>query len=103
MQHMRDDREDLPRIRRTLEFDGQRCINVRFCVTGAPDVLKASSPGEWIFPDETDSETLVGVARACPSGAIRYYRKDGGGEERPRQSTCSTCAKIVAARSAAHS
>ncbi len=65
----------------TIEFDGQRCIHARFCVTGAPYVFKANTPGEWIFPDDTDTETLVGVARACPSGAIRYRRKDGGREE----------------------
>lgn len=65
----------------TILFDGQRCIHARFCVTGAPGVFKANTPGEWIFPDATDAETLVGIARACPSGAIRYARKDGGLEE----------------------
>jgi CDGSH-type Zn-finger protein/uncharacterized Fe-S cluster protein YjdI len=65
----------------TILFDGKRCIHARFCVTGAPGVFKANTPGEWIFPDETDTETLVGIARACPSGAIQYRRKDGGAEE----------------------
>lgn len=64
-----------------LVFDGHRCIHARFCVTGAPEVFKANTPGTWIFPDKTDVETLVGIARACPSGAISYRRKDGRPDE----------------------
>ena len=65
----------------TVLFDGKRCIHSRHCVLDAPGVFLANTPGDWIVPDATTVETLVGVAHACPSGAIRYERHDGGAEE----------------------
>lgn len=65
----------------TLQFEGKRCIHSRGCVLDAPAVFLANTPGEWIFPDAATVETLVGVTHACPSGAIRYQRHDGGPEE----------------------
>jgi CDGSH-type Zn-finger protein/uncharacterized Fe-S cluster protein YjdI len=65
----------------TIHFEGKRCIHSRHCVLDAPSVFKANTPGEWIYPDTVPVETLVGVAHACPSGAIRYQRHDGGPDE----------------------
>jgi CDGSH-type Zn-finger protein/uncharacterized Fe-S cluster protein YjdI len=65
----------------TVLFEAKRCIHSRHCVLDAPAVFLANTPGEWIFPDAASVETLVGVAHACPSGAIRYQRHDGGPEE----------------------
>lgn len=42
----------------------------------------AAIPGPWINPDALDVEALVGIAHVCPSGAIRYRRKDGRPEEK---------------------
>ena len=64
-----------------LEFEAKRCIHSRFCVTGAPQVFLANVKGPWIQPDAMPVERLVEVAHACPSGAIRYRRKDGAPEE----------------------
>ena len=64
-----------------IVYEGKRCIHARHCVLDAPGVFLANTPGDWIFPDAASVETLVGVARACPSGAIRYQRLDGGPEE----------------------
>lgn len=61
----------------TLDFEAKRCIHARFCVTGAPTVFLANVKGAWIYPDMMDVERLVDIAHACPSGAIRYQRKDG--------------------------
>jgi CDGSH-type Zn-finger protein/uncharacterized Fe-S cluster protein YjdI len=65
----------------TLNFDTQRCIHARFCVTGAPNVFLANTPGAWIFPDAMEVDRVVEVAHACPSGAITYRRKDGHTDE----------------------
>jgi CDGSH-type Zn-finger protein/uncharacterized Fe-S cluster protein YjdI len=65
----------------TLEFEAKRCIHARFCVTGAPKVFLANVQGPWIHPDAMDAEALVAIAHACPSGAIRYQRKDGRPDE----------------------
>jgi CDGSH-type Zn-finger protein/uncharacterized Fe-S cluster protein YjdI len=67
----------------TIRFEGKRCIHARFCVLGAPKVFKANTPGEWIFPDAMETEAVVRIAWACPSGAIQYSRHDGGPQEAP--------------------
>ncbi len=64
-----------------LQFEAKRCIHSRFCVTWAPQVFLANVQGPWIHPDAMPVEQLVEVAHACPSGAIRYRRKDGAPNE----------------------
>jgi CDGSH-type Zn-finger protein/uncharacterized Fe-S cluster protein YjdI len=65
----------------TVLYEGKKCIHARFCVTWSPNVFLANREGPWIVPDAMDAERLVGVAHACPSGAIRYVRKDGRPDE----------------------
>lgn len=65
----------------TLVYEVKRCIHARFCVTGAPTVFLANVQGPWIHPDAMDVERLVDIAHACPSGAIRYKRRDGRPDE----------------------
>ena len=65
----------------TLLYEGKKCIHSRFCVTGAPKVFLANVPGPWIHPDEMNVDGLVEIAHLCPSGAIRYQRKDGKPDE----------------------
>jgi CDGSH-type Zn-finger protein/uncharacterized Fe-S cluster protein YjdI len=71
---------DVERIAGTaleLIYEGKRCIHSRFCVTLAPQVFLANVKGPWIHPDAMPVERLVDIAHACPSGAIRYERRDG--------------------------
>ncbi|HEY8975814.1 MAG TPA: CDGSH iron-sulfur domain-containing protein, partial [Burkholderiaceae bacterium] len=66
----------------------RRCIHSRHCVLEAPMVFRANTPGDWITPDALDQEALVAVAERCPSGAIRYRRRDGRpGESAPPVNT----------------
>ncbi|CAN5913452.1 hypothetical protein BH11MYX3_BH11MYX3_40340 [soil metagenome] len=65
----------------TLIYEGVKCIHSRHCVTGAPGVFLANVKGPWIHPDAMDVELLAGIAHVCPSGAIRYQRKDGHPDE----------------------
>jgi CDGSH-type Zn-finger protein/uncharacterized Fe-S cluster protein YjdI len=65
----------------TLMFEAKRCIHARFCVTGAPTVFLANVKGPWLHPDTLDVERLAAIAQECPSGAIRYRRKDGRPDE----------------------
>jgi len=67
----------------TLVYEGKKCIHARFCVTGAPKVFLANVKGPWIHPDAMEVERLVEIAHVCPSGAIRYRRKDGKPDEAP--------------------
>ncbi|HTQ05118.1 MAG TPA: ferritin-like domain-containing protein [Polyangiaceae bacterium] len=65
----------------TLLYEGKKCIHSRFCVTWGPRVFLANVEGPWIHPDAMDVEALAEIAHACPSGAIRYRRKDGKPDE----------------------
>jgi CDGSH-type Zn-finger protein/uncharacterized Fe-S cluster protein YjdI len=65
----------------TLLYEERRCIHARFCVTGAPTVFLANVKGPWLHPDTLNAERLVAIAQECPSGAIRYRRKDGHPDE----------------------
>jgi CDGSH-type Zn-finger protein/uncharacterized Fe-S cluster protein YjdI len=67
----------------TLIYEGKKCIHSRFCVTWAPKVFLANVKGPWIQPDAMETEALVEIAHVCPSGAIRYKRKDGVHDELP--------------------
>jgi CDGSH-type Zn-finger protein/uncharacterized Fe-S cluster protein YjdI len=64
-----------------LLFESKRCIHARFCVTGAPKVFLANVQGPWIHRDAMPVHKLVEIAHACPSGAIRYRRKDAVPDE----------------------
>jgi CDGSH-type Zn-finger protein len=44
-------------------------------------VFLANVQGPWIHPDTIDVERLAAIAQECPSGAIRYRRKDGRADE----------------------
>jgi len=65
----------------TLIYEGSKCIHSRFCVTWGPTVFLANVKGPWIHPDTIDAERLAEIAHVCPSGAIRYRRKDGRPDE----------------------
>ena len=65
----------------TLIYEGKKCIHSRFCVTWGPKVFLANVQGPWIHPDAMEVESLVEIAHVCPSGAIRYKRKDGVHDE----------------------
>jgi CDGSH-type Zn-finger protein/uncharacterized Fe-S cluster protein YjdI len=67
----------------TLLYEGKKCIHSRFCVTWGPRVFLANVEGPWIHPDAMDVDSLTEIAHVCPSGAIRYRRKDGKPEEGP--------------------
>jgi CDGSH-type Zn-finger protein/uncharacterized Fe-S cluster protein YjdI len=65
----------------TLIYEGKRCIHARNCVTWGPTVFLANVKGPWIHPDTMDVERVAELAHVCPSGAIRYRRKDGRPDE----------------------
>jgi CDGSH-type Zn-finger protein/uncharacterized Fe-S cluster protein YjdI len=65
----------------TVLYEGKRCIHARHCVTWGPTVFLAIVKGPWIHPETMDAERVAELAHICPSGAIRYRRKDGRPEE----------------------
>jgi Dyp-type peroxidase family len=66
-----------------LIVEGGLCIHSRNCVLSRPDVFVPNVEGAWLHPELATAEEIVQVAENCPSGAIRYERKDGGAAEKP--------------------
>jgi uncharacterized Fe-S cluster protein YjdI len=66
----------------TIHFEGRRCIHSCHCVLEAPTVFKANTPGEWIYPNTLDAESLVAAAHNAPrvpsatSGTTAAPQKD---------------------------
>ncbi|MBV8757364.1 MAG: CDGSH iron-sulfur domain-containing protein [Deltaproteobacteria bacterium] len=73
--------DEIEGVDMTLVYEGVKCIHSRHCVTEAPSVFLANVVGPWIHPDAMPVDRLVEIAHECPSGAIRYRRKDGKPDE----------------------
>lgn len=70
-----------------VTYDVDRCIHVRECVRGLPNVFDPDRR-PWIRPDEGDVDDLTTVVERCPTGALHYDRTDGGpGEAVPERNT----------------
>ncbi|ATX82612.1 putative Fe-S cluster protein YjdI [Mariprofundus ferrinatatus] len=67
----------------TVCFDASRCIHSGKCVQGLPDVFRPDVKGQWIYPDAADVTALAQLIATCPSGALRYERKEGDNEQAP--------------------
>jgi len=63
-----------------IRWDGRLCIHVQECGRSA-DELFVGGRDPWGMPDAETSETVVDVVERCPTGALTYTRKDGGGSE----------------------
>jgi len=79
---MADGIEEVRGKRVLIRFEAKKCIHSRACVLTRPDVFVPNVDGEWIHPDASSPEEVARIAHACPSGAIRYERFDGGEEEK---------------------
>ena len=53
------------------------------CVLGAPKVFLSGVKGQWLFPDEMETNALRAVCQDCPSGAIQYIPKGDTAPEAP--------------------
>lgn len=63
-----------------VSYDVNRCIHVRECVHGLPDVFDPDRR-PWIDPAEGTADEIARVVTACPTGALGFERTDGGPAE----------------------
>jgi CDGSH-type Zn-finger protein/uncharacterized Fe-S cluster protein YjdI len=63
-----------------VHFDLKRCIHAEECVNGLPDVF-AREARPWVKPDGATADDIAEVILRCPTGALKYERKDGGPSE----------------------
>jgi CDGSH-type Zn-finger protein/uncharacterized Fe-S cluster protein YjdI len=66
-----------------------RCIHAAECVRGLKTVFDTSKR-PWIQPDQATADDIAAAVARCPTGALRYVRKDGGGVEQapPTNTVC---------------
>ncbi|MGW3995872.1 (4Fe-4S)-binding protein [Amycolatopsis sp. NPDC004772] len=66
----------------TVSFDGSRCLHFAECLRGLPAVFDVQAR-PWITPDNAEADAVAEVVERCPSGALRYTRRDGTDERAP--------------------
>lgn len=65
-----------------VTYDAKRCIHAAECVHNLPSVFNPEAR-PWVSPAAADADEVAAVVRGCPTGALRFERKDGGAEEAP--------------------
>ncbi len=63
-----------------VSYDLRRCIHAEECVRGLPSVFDTQKQ-PWIQPDEASADQVAATVLRCPTGALHFERKDGGGQE----------------------
>ena len=63
-----------------VHWDASRCIHTGICTRSLPDVFDiARRP--WISVDGATADDIAKAVDACPTGALRYERRDGAAAE----------------------
>ena len=63
-----------------VTYDVKRCIHAAECIRGLPAVFDTKKR-PWIQPDQAQANDVAEVIMRCPSGALHFERRDGGGDE----------------------
>lgn len=63
-----------------VHWDERLCIHMGECGRADNDLFVGGRK-PWCRPDDVSAEEVVDVIRRCPTGALTYARKDGGGAE----------------------
>jgi CDGSH-type Zn-finger protein/uncharacterized Fe-S cluster protein YjdI len=63
-----------------ITYDIRRCIHAAECVRGLPATFDRHRV-PWIEPDKSPANDVAEVIIRCPSGALRFERKDAGLQE----------------------
>lgn len=63
-----------------ITYNLKRCIHAEHCIHGLAQVFdKNARP--WINADGASADEIAAAVIDCPSGALHYWRKDGGAVE----------------------
>ncbi len=65
-----------------VTYNVKRCIHAAECVHGAPNVFDPKRK-PWVDPSNDDADVVARVVMRCPTGALKFTRKDDGVEEHP--------------------
>ncbi|RUS49011.1 (4Fe-4S)-binding protein [Cohnella sp. AR92] len=56
-------------------FDSERCAHSGVCVRGLPQVFDVRRR-PWVLADAESADLIAKLIDRCPSGALRYERKE---------------------------
>ena len=63
-----------------VTYDIKRCIHAAECVRGLPAVFDVEKR-PWVQPANASADAVAEVIGRCPTGALKFERKDGGTAE----------------------
>ena len=63
-----------------VDYEVKRCIHAEKCVHGLPAVFDAKKR-PWIQPEHGTADQVAEAVVACPTGALKFRRKDNGSSE----------------------
>ncbi len=70
-----------------VQYSAARCIHAAECVRRLPQVFDTAKR-PWVQPDAAPADQVAAIIEHCPSGALRYTRKDNHPQEQlPTQNT----------------
>jgi uncharacterized Fe-S cluster protein YjdI/CDGSH-type Zn-finger protein len=63
-----------------VHWDSDLCIHTGRCLRSLPEVFDTGRR-PWVTVDAASADEVAATVRICPTGALRYERPDGAGEE----------------------
>ena len=73
----------------TVFWDATLCIHVAECIRHLPDVFDPMAR-PWVRTQFASADEIAEAITACPTGALRYERHDGGPQEATPETTTIT-------------
>jgi uncharacterized Fe-S cluster protein YjdI/CDGSH-type Zn-finger protein len=72
-----------------VEWYASRCIHSGACIRALPAVF---NPGRrpWVNVSDAGPDAIAEAVTRCPTGALRFQRRDGGAQESPDDSVSIT-------------
>ena len=67
-------------------WDSSLCIHTGFCIKAGSGVFD-SGRRPWVRLDLASADVIAQAVQACPTGALRYERLDGGPQEEAQTPT----------------
>lgn len=69
-----------------VHWDSSRCIHTGICLRRLPAVFDVQAR-PWVDLGGADADEVAEAVERCPTGALRYERLDGTGQEQPPRPT----------------
>jgi CDGSH-type Zn-finger protein/uncharacterized Fe-S cluster protein YjdI len=69
-----------------VHWDSARCIHTGICLRTLPSVFDTGRK-PWVDIDAAGADAVADAVERCPTGALRYERRDGAPAEEPHRPT----------------